>query len=129
MKIDRLTGLPTHCSVPEYLEESGGYPFGVFVDIDGLNRLNHSYGHEAGDSALRQVASALNELSKSYEARTFRISGDEFLILLADPTSHAQAYEMAEAAVKAVADLRVITTGRAGGLLRAPGRGLGLLKF
>ncbi len=107
MKIDRLTGLPTHHSVPEYLAESGGHPFGVFVDIDRLNRLNYEYGHEAGDSAIRQVASALNELSKSCGARTFRISGEEFLILLADSTSSAQAYEIAEAAVKAVADLRI----------------------
>jgi diguanylate cyclase (GGDEF)-like protein len=53
----------------------------LFVDIDGLKRINDSFGHKAGDDALINVASALSQgVRKSdYVAR---IGGDEFGVLL-----------------------------------------------
>lgn len=53
----------------------------LFVDIDGLKRINDTYGHRAGDDALVHVASALSQgVRKSdYVAR---LGGDEFGILL-----------------------------------------------
>ena len=66
----------------------------LFVDIDGLKRINDSHGHKAGDEALIQVAAMLsNGVRKSDTVA--RLGGDEFGILLAH-TGEEQARETAE---------------------------------
>jgi diguanylate cyclase (GGDEF)-like protein len=54
----------------------------LFVDIDGLKRINDTYGHKAGDDALIHVASALNQGVRKSDC-VARLGGDEFGILLA----------------------------------------------
>jgi diguanylate cyclase (GGDEF)-like protein len=55
----------------------------VLCDLDGFKKLNDTYGHPAGDGALRLFARTLKEsLRKGDEA--FRIGGDEFALLLPD---------------------------------------------
>jgi diguanylate cyclase (GGDEF)-like protein len=63
----------------------------LFVDIDGLKRINDGYGHKAGDEALIHVASVLSSGVRSSDC-VARIGGDEFGILLAhsDPASAAE---------------------------------------
>jgi diguanylate cyclase (GGDEF)-like protein len=57
----------------------------LFVDIDGLKRINDSFGHKAGDEALVQVAHVLaNGVRKS--DCVARLGGDEFGILLVHAT-------------------------------------------
>jgi len=52
-----------------------------FIDVDDLKKINDSYGHAAGDRALKRVASHLKSiLPKS--ATLARIGGDEFAIVL-----------------------------------------------
>ena len=58
------------------------HPFGLLLmDIDGLKRINDSYGHQAGDRVLRQVAMSLRRSIRSVDTAA-RIGGDEFCILL-----------------------------------------------
>jgi diguanylate cyclase (GGDEF)-like protein len=60
----------------------------LYVDIDGLKRINDSFGHKAGDEALIQVAAALaNGVRKS--DCVGRLGGDEFGILLAHATEES----------------------------------------
>jgi len=54
----------------------------LFVDIDGLKRINDSYGHKAGDDALIHVARLLSEGVRKSDC-VGRLGGDEFGILLA----------------------------------------------
>ena len=54
----------------------------LFVDIDGLKRINDSFGHKAGDVALTHVAELLREGVRKSDC-VARLGGDEFGILLA----------------------------------------------
>lgn len=53
----------------------------IYVDANGLHELNDTKGHEAGDEMLRFVGSTLQ--SQFGKENTFRIGGDEFVVLLA----------------------------------------------
>jgi diguanylate cyclase (GGDEF)-like protein len=66
----------------------------LFVDIDGLKRINDSFGHKAGDQALSEVAKALTEGVRKSDC-VGRLGGDEFGVLLAHATE-ASARETAE---------------------------------
>jgi diguanylate cyclase (GGDEF)-like protein len=53
----------------------------LFVDIDGLKMINDTFGHQAGDHALIQVAEMLSEGVRKSDC-VARLGGDEFGILL-----------------------------------------------
>ncbi len=53
----------------------------VFADLDGLKDINDSFGHEAGDRALRQFAQVLRKGSFREADLVARLGGDEFAIL------------------------------------------------
>ncbi len=53
----------------------------LFVDIDGLKMINDSFGHQAGDQALIQVAEMLSHGVRKSDC-VARLGGDEFGILL-----------------------------------------------
>ncbi len=57
----------------------------MFVDMDGLKQINDTYGHKAGDHAIRSIASILQESCLNNEL-TCRFGGDEFFIFAADYT-------------------------------------------
>lgn len=53
----------------------------AIIDLDQFKQINDSFGHQAGDVALRVVAECLNA-AVGDTAVTARIGGDEFAILL-----------------------------------------------
>jgi diguanylate cyclase (GGDEF)-like protein len=58
------------------------HPFALLLmDIDGLKRINDSYGHQAGDRVLMQVAMSLRRSIRSVDTAA-RMGGDEFCVLL-----------------------------------------------
>lgn len=83
--IDRLTGLYNRTyldyalQVMQRRDGSGG----LMVDMDFFKEINDSYGHSAGDEALKRVAHILTECSP-HESLAIRMAGDEFIVLLRD---------------------------------------------
>jgi len=61
----------------------------LFLDLDGFKPINDSFGHEAGDAALREVASRLS-VAVRREDTLARVGGDEFVILLSDLNDNAK---------------------------------------
>jgi diguanylate cyclase (GGDEF)-like protein len=55
----------------------------LFVDVDGLKRVNDTYGHQAGDRALADVAALMRATFRASDV-IGRIGGDEFCALLLD---------------------------------------------
>jgi diguanylate cyclase len=55
----------------------------VFVDVDGMGRVNATLGHAAGDELLRLIAARLGD-DVGMHVTVGRHGGDEFLLLLDD---------------------------------------------
>jgi diguanylate cyclase (GGDEF)-like protein len=51
-----------------------------FADVDGLKRVNDTYGHEEGDELIRMVCQAMRETLRESDF-VARLGGDEFLIV------------------------------------------------
>jgi len=66
----------------------------ILFDVDHFKRVNDTYGHAAGDEALRVVACVLSGAFRESDA-ICRWGGEEFLAILPN-ISHADAFSVAE---------------------------------
>ena len=66
----------------------------LMVDIEHLKAINDTYGHEAGNRAVKLVGEALQRLTRSTDL-TARYGGDEFVVLLGE-ADKATAEEVAQ---------------------------------
>lgn len=64
------------------------------LDIDHFKQINDSFGHEAGDSVLQQLAVLMTNSCRGGDF-LFRLGGEEFLLVLVDVTA-ASALQVAE---------------------------------
>jgi len=98
---DQLTGVYNRW----FLEEIGekeisfskrySYPLSlVMVDLDRFKQINDTYGHAAGDEALKQVAGFLKGVIRGSDL-IFRYGGDEFVLLL-PKTSDKEALKLVD---------------------------------
>jgi diguanylate cyclase (GGDEF)-like protein/PAS domain S-box-containing protein len=85
---DDLTGLLNRAEAISRLREtqtrpasSGRHRAVAFCDIDHFKNVNDSYGHVAGDEALRAVASRISSIVRADDL-VARFGGDEVLIVL-----------------------------------------------
>ena len=93
--VDDLTGLQNRRAFSLFAEQElararrhGRTPVVVFADLDGLKQINDQHGHAAGDSAIRQVATALRSIFRETDI-VARWSGDEFVALMVDGSKEA----------------------------------------
>jgi diguanylate cyclase (GGDEF)-like protein/hemerythrin-like metal-binding protein len=66
----------------------------ILFDIDHFKHINDSFGHQAGDKVLRELAIVANATIRSSDA-IFRWGGEEFAVL-ATATGHRGAARLAE---------------------------------
>ena len=85
---DALTGLYNRHKLDEVLatefERARRYkrPLSIIMlDMDGLKTINDTYGHPAGDVALKIVADAIRKTTRRGDLPA-RFGGDEFIVLL-----------------------------------------------
>ena len=79
---DPLTGLPNRLSLLEDLEGEQRPVALLFMDLDRFKQVNDTSGHAAGDEVLCEVTRRLLAHQESCE-RTYRLSGDEFVMVRA----------------------------------------------
>ncbi len=78
----------------------------IMIDIDHFKAYNDSFGHQAGDEALKAVASALKSCIHRPGDMVARYGGEEFIVLLADTASEG-AIALANRMRLAVEDLAI----------------------
>jgi diguanylate cyclase (GGDEF)-like protein len=74
------------------------------VDVDFFKKFNDSYGHQAGDDCLRQVAQALDGCARRAGDSVTRYGGEEFAVVLFH-TSLNEAQNISEKMLNAVRKL------------------------
>ncbi len=72
----------------------------ILLDVDHFKRFNDTFGHQAGDEVLRQVACCLREVIQAM-GFVARYGGEEFAAILAEQTETA-IYSCAEGLRKAI---------------------------
>src|SRR4029079_19097826 len=55
----------------------------LFIDLDGMKRINDEFGHNEGDNALISTAKILNRSFRSSDIIA-RLGGDEFAVVVTD---------------------------------------------
>lgn len=84
-KLDPLTGLYNRYAfymlINEFNEKGKMGGSIAIIDLNGLKRINDTFGHHAGDRALLNVAMRLQEVVRQSDY-VFRWGGDEFVLLL-----------------------------------------------
>lgn len=94
---DSLTGLVNRRTLDHDVREllAAGRGFALaFGDLDRFKALNDTYGHDAGDRALRLFAKVLRDSTRADDVLA-RYGGEEFVIVLPD-LSASQAMEAME---------------------------------
>ncbi len=95
---DTLTGLGSRTGLADRLDQlaDSHTPYTILlIDLDDFKPVNDTFGHHVGDEVLRTIAARLVALVDVAPQDVFRLGGDEFLIVLPEPT---------EATVHAVLD-------------------------
>jgi diguanylate cyclase (GGDEF)-like protein len=107
---DSLTGLPNRLRFTDQLEEAlrrakrTGAPLALlFLDLDLFKGVNDSHGHDVGDALLRLTAERIKRAVREADL-VFRMSGDEFTVLLEDVRGPEEAAMVASRVLEGVAE-------------------------
>jgi diguanylate cyclase (GGDEF)-like protein len=86
--LDPLTGLLNRQALGQRVAEiehqarlTGGSVCVIVCDLDGFKQVNDTYGHDRGDTVLRDCAYEIRKALRTFEL-VYRIGGEEFVVLL-----------------------------------------------
>jgi diguanylate cyclase len=129
---DQLTGSLNRRGLDDVFEretarsDRRGTPLCVaMLDLDDFKRLNDTYGHLAGDAALKHLVKIVKDTLRSMDVIA-RFGGEEFLILLPETTVEAASQTMTRLQRELTKHFflhdneKVLITFSAGVALRAP---------
>ncbi len=126
---DQLTGLGNlrafHRDLDARLQT--GQPFGMAIlDLDRFKEVNHTQGHERGDTLLRLFGQAMVAEWRAQD-RVYRLSGDELAVLMDDtatwtstPLLEDWALEHVDVAVSVARQAGFTNIGASTGIARFP---------
>ncbi|MFL0354901.1 GGDEF domain-containing protein [Erythrobacter sp. GH1-10] len=91
-------------------DPSGTVPIGraavLMIDLDHFKQFNDTHGHQAGDTCLRMVAQAIEDVFAKAEGIVGRFGGEEFVVAFHEVQA-GETIEMAERTRLAIASLLV----------------------
>lgn len=112
--IDPLTGLYNRRYATQHMgkiveraQESGGEFTVMMMDLDRFKAINDTYGHDAGDTVLKEFSRRLQENIRGVDL-VARIGGEEFLVVMPD-TGQDIAKRVSERLRKAVESVPFVT--------------------
>ncbi|WIM94337.1 EAL domain-containing protein [Actinoplanes oblitus] len=96
---DPLTGLPNRVMIAAHLDKvfaTAGRVGLCYLDLDGFKRINDTLGHQVGDALLVTVAERIAACADEPCRIAGRMSGDEFVLAVRDPSGPAEMRDLAE---------------------------------
>jgi diguanylate cyclase (GGDEF)-like protein len=115
--VDGLTGIPNYRKFDEYLgfcwkqmsrEQT---PISIIMcDVNYFKQYNDTYGHQAGDRCLQEIAQAIQASLQRPSDLVARYGGEEFIILLPG-TDHTGAKRVATSIQQTIANLEIPHSG------------------
>jgi diguanylate cyclase (GGDEF)-like protein len=115
---DQLTGMKNRTWFFELFEETlrargqgSGDVAAIMFDVDHFKLVNDTYGHAAGDEALRTVARVVESLGLRDSGYSGRLGGEEFAIVM-PATEKSAAFDMAERMRRGIEDSAIVHAGR-----------------
>ncbi len=114
---DQMTGLYNRRFLEEYVEtliagimRKGGQIGLLMCDLDYFKEVNDKYGHDAGDTVLKETASVIAKSARSADL-VIRFGGEEFVVIV-NEAKPGDAQEVAERIRTKIAATKVKTSGQ-----------------
>lgn len=99
---DALTGLLNRRSFEQSLNEHHqrfmrtGIPYCILmIDIDHFKSVNDTFGHQAGDTVLQQIARTIKDSTRSTDICA-RFGGEEFIVLVPDRVTPEEGHDLGQ---------------------------------
>ena len=112
-RMDGLTNIPNRRSFDEFFQGEWQRCLRLkkpitlaIIDLDFFKLINDTYGHQAGDDCLKQVAELLSRYAKRSSDICARYGGEEFVLLWADQPLE-QAIRLAEDILHELIELKI----------------------
>jgi len=77
----------------------------LIIDIDFFKKINDTYGHQAGDAALKRVAATIQKSIRATDM-LFRYGGEEFVVLIGN-TDREKSYLIADRILNSVRQIEM----------------------
>ncbi len=95
---DHLTGVWNRSALADFLTAGEGTADGgsairavLYLDLDGFKAVNDTFGHDAGDAVLVEVAGRVQNAVRGVD-RVARVGGDEFVVVVTDVDTDVEAF-------------------------------------